>query len=235
MRGTATRDRPPIPTASRRASAPEVGFDREIRPRINWRVGADDPGPQTGRTPCVNIDLPDLDVFAIDSANSLSGGRSHTSTPSAPMLFNMVGQPGRTARSTSPTPRLPNEVRFEGAGIHGESTVQGHLSPRPAITVVDRGGRRGRHRATSIKHLDYSRAAHRLGSRPRGHQRAGPAQPCDAASACPSSRSDGLRRSTSPLSARARSGVFDDRRASRTRASTRTSIRHRRERSATSN
>jgi DNA-binding beta-propeller fold protein YncE len=79
----------------------------------------------------INFSLPDTDVFSVD-ANKLTQTASfaHVGTT----LFNMVTNPvtGRLYISNSDA---QNQRRFEGPGVFGGSTVQGHLAEM-RITVI---------------------------------------------------------------------------------------------------
>jgi DNA-binding beta-propeller fold protein YncE len=79
--------------------------------------------------------LPDNDVFAVD-ADTLVKGTIFSSVGT--ILFNMAINPtsGKVYVTNSES---PNEVRFEGAGVHGGSTVQGHLS-EARVTILDPSG-----------------------------------------------------------------------------------------------
>jgi len=82
----------------------------------------------------VRFDLPDRDVFSID-ANTLSSGSLKQFSGVGTILFNMVVNP-LTGKLYVTNTESPNHVRFEGPGVHGGSTVQGHLS-ETRITVID--------------------------------------------------------------------------------------------------
>lgn len=90
----------------------------------------------------VEFNLPDHDVFAIDAnfssdPNVVVGATAefdHVGT----ILFNMAVNPVNGKIYVTNT-EAPNLTRFEGAGDHGGSTVQGHLS-ETRITVIDPSG-----------------------------------------------------------------------------------------------
>ena len=67
------------------------------------------------------------------NANTLAKGTVFESVGT--ILFNMVVNPVSGKLYVTNT-ESPNEIRFEGAGIHGGSTVQGHLS-ETRISVLD--------------------------------------------------------------------------------------------------
>ena len=83
----------------------------------------------------VRLSLPDRDVFALD-ANTLAAGPvfAHVGT----ILFDMARNPV-TGKLYVTNTDSQNEVRFEGPGVHGGSTVQGHLS-EARISVLDPAG-----------------------------------------------------------------------------------------------
>ncbi len=99
----------------------------------------------------VRFRLPDTDVFAVN-ANSLTQTASfaHVGTT----LFNMITNPATGELYVSNTEAI-NQVRFEGPGIFGGHTVQGHLA-ETHITVISGST------VTPIhlnKHIDYSKLA----------------------------------------------------------------------------
>jgi DNA-binding beta-propeller fold protein YncE len=102
----------------------------------------------------VRFDLPDKDVFAIDA----------TADPPAPItapggtfsgvgtvLFNMAVNPAQPNRVYVTNTEAVNEVRFEGPGIVGGSTVRSRLA-EARITVLDGAAVLPRH---LNKHIDY--------------------------------------------------------------------------------
>src|SRR5262249_47997387 len=94
------------------------------------------------------FDLPDQDVFAIDATTlGQTAAFAHVGTT----LFNMATNPVSGTLYVSNT-ESANDVRFEGPGMFGGSTVQGHLA-ESRITVISAGGVAPRH---LNKHLDYS-------------------------------------------------------------------------------
>jgi len=124
--------------------APETGLIVRLDPATNqWK-------DQLGRdwSPAVQFDLPDEDVFAID-ATTLVPGTTYSGVGTT--LFNMSVNPVSGKIYVSNT-ESRNEVRFEGPGIFGGSTVQGHLA-ETRITVLSGGGVAPRH---LNKHIDYS-------------------------------------------------------------------------------
>jgi len=101
----------------------------------------------------VKFNLPDKDVFVIDAMASppvqLAGNRGFYSGVGT-VLFNMAVNPVSGKVYVSNT-EAENEVRFEGTGILGGSTVRGHIA-ESRITVLDSG-------VAPIhlnKHIDYS-------------------------------------------------------------------------------
>jgi hypothetical protein len=79
--------------------------------------------------------LPDNDVFAFN-ANTLTAGTVFSGVGT--ILFNMAINPV-SGRIYVTNTELPNHIRFEGPGVHGGSTVQGHLS-ESRITVLNPAG-----------------------------------------------------------------------------------------------
>ena len=86
----------------------------------------------------VRFDLPDFDVFSIDATANppVQIGiddvqHAHVGT----ILFNMIANPSSGKVYVSNTEAI-NEVRFEGPGITGGTTVNGHLH-EARITVLD--------------------------------------------------------------------------------------------------
>src|SRR5690606_14360699 len=134
---------PPPSTNVEGEPAPETGLIVKYDPDTDaWR----DP---LGRdwSNAVLFDLPDEDVFAIDAA-TLTQTAVYNSVGTT--LFNMAVNPVSGALYVSNT-EARNEVRFEGPGIFGGSSVVGHLA-ESRITVVTPGGVFPRH---LNKHIDY--------------------------------------------------------------------------------
>jgi YVTN family beta-propeller protein len=101
----------------------------------------------------VQFTLPDHDVFSID-ANSLSENSIQSFDSVGTVLFNMVVNPV-TGKLYVTNTELPNEFLFEGAGDHGGSTVQGHLSEsRISVINTATGSVDPQH---LNQHIDYSR------------------------------------------------------------------------------
>lgn len=96
----------------------------------------------------VRFTLPDKDVFTLD-AQSLQPTGAVTGVGTT--LFNMVANPATGTLYVSNTDAR-NEVRFEGPGIFGGHTVQGHLA-EARITVIAGGAATPRHLNS---HIDYS-------------------------------------------------------------------------------
>lgn len=106
----------------------------------------------------VRFNLPDTDVFAID-ANALTqtAAFAHIGTT----LFNMAVNPA-TGNVYVTNTDAHNEVRFEGPGIYGGHTVQGHLA-ESRITVISGNSVTPRH---LNKHIDYTQLAGSAGFNP---------------------------------------------------------------------
>ena len=99
----------------------------------------------------VRFNLPDTDVFAVD-ANALRQTASYAHVGTT--LFNMAVNPVSGALYVSNTDAI-NNVRFEGPGVFGGHTVQGHLA-ESRITVISNGTVAPRH---LNKHINYSALA----------------------------------------------------------------------------
>jgi YVTN family beta-propeller protein len=99
----------------------------------------------------VKFNLPDRDVFAVN-ANTLAQTAvfAHVGTT----LFNMATNPVNGKLYVSNSEAI-NNVRFEGPGNFGGSTVQGHLAEM-RITVISGGAVTPRH---LNKHIDYTKLA----------------------------------------------------------------------------
>ena len=95
----------------------------------------------------VRFNLPDLDVFELDTT-TLVDTRAHAGVGTT--LFNMAVNPinGKLYVSNTDSKNL---TKFEGPGITGGSTVQGHLA-ESRITVIDGTNVLPRH---LNKHIDY--------------------------------------------------------------------------------
>lgn len=103
--------------------------------------------------------LPDRDVFAIDALNlKQRGSFAHIGTT----LFNMVTNPRSGKLYVSNTEAL-NNVRFEGEGTLGGSTVRGHFA-ESRISIISGRTVSARH---LNKHIDYSIPANAPGFDPR--------------------------------------------------------------------
>jgi YVTN family beta-propeller protein len=104
----------------------------------------------------VRFNLPDEDVFAVD-ADTLGQIAVHAHVGTT--LFNLTVHPVTGDLFVSNTEAV-NHVRFEGPGVVGGSTVQGHLA-EARITVIDTPDTSGsnvkpRH---LNKHIDYGTLA----------------------------------------------------------------------------
>jgi DNA-binding beta-propeller fold protein YncE len=135
---------PPPSTDATGEPAPETGLIVKFDPASGHWL---DP---LGRdwSAAVRFDLPDEDVFTLDAATlAQTGVFTHVGTT----LFNMTINPMTGTVYVSNTDSH-NEVRFEGPGVFGGSTVQGHLA-EARITVLTPSGVFPRH---LNKHIDYS-------------------------------------------------------------------------------
>jgi DNA-binding beta-propeller fold protein YncE len=108
------------------AAAPEVGIIIKFN-GTNW---LDTIGRNWNST--VSFTLPDRDVFAVN-ANTFAAGNIWVGAGT--ILFNMVVNP-ISGRLYVTNTELRNDRRFEGPGVFGGSTVQGHLS-ESRITVIN--------------------------------------------------------------------------------------------------
>ena len=95
----------------------------------------------------IKLNLPDKDVFAI---NATTLNQSAVYTGVGTTLFNMAVNPVTGAVYVSNTEAI-NDVRFEGPGEFGGSTVQGHLA-ESRITVLSGSSVSPRH---LNKHINY--------------------------------------------------------------------------------
>jgi DNA-binding beta-propeller fold protein YncE len=132
------------PTNYEGVQAPDVGII------VKYEPGSGHFEDELGRNwdNAIKFDLPDLDVFAID-ANTLATISAVSGVGTT--LFNMATNPQTGNLYVSNTEAV-NEVRFEGPGNYGGSTVQGHLA-ESRITVVSGSTVSPRH---LNKHIDYS-------------------------------------------------------------------------------
>jgi DNA-binding beta-propeller fold protein YncE len=96
----------------------------------------------------IKFNLPDKDVFAIN-ATTLSETAVYTGVGTT--LFNMAVNPVSGKVYVSNTESI-NDVRFEGPGNFGGSTVQGHLA-ESRITVISGSSVSSRH---LNKHINYN-------------------------------------------------------------------------------
>ncbi|WP_129357110.1 hypothetical protein [Sorangium cellulosum] len=102
----------------------------------------------------VKFNLPDKDVFVIDATASPPAqlpGTDGFHAGVGTVLFNMIVNPVNGKVYVTNT-EANNLERFEGPGIFGGSTVQGHLH-ESRITVLSPGSVEPRH---LNKHIDYS-------------------------------------------------------------------------------
>jgi YVTN family beta-propeller protein len=159
------------PACEESANAPETGVIVKFN-GSNWL----DPLNRSWNTQ-VPFNLPDRDVFTVN-ANTFATGTiyQHVGT----ILFNMARNPisGKIYVTNTDSPNL---TMFEGPGIFGGSTVQGHLS-ESRITVLNpsNGAVDVRH---LNKHINYSllhtspTADHAAINAQKAHSLATPLQP----------------------------------------------------------
>jgi DNA-binding beta-propeller fold protein YncE len=136
---------------------PSTNFEGKRAPRVGMIVKFNNTAQQwqdeLGRNwnNSVRFRLPDRDVFAVN-ANTLAqlAAYEHVGTT----LFNMATNPVSGKIYVSNTEAF-NHVRFEGPGIFGGSTVQGHLA-ETRVTVISGSTVTPRH---LNKHIDYTKLA----------------------------------------------------------------------------
>src|SRR5262245_46449327 len=129
------------------AAAPEIGILLKFNPTFSqWRDTL-----ARNWTPLISFSLPDSDVFAVN-ANTFVAGNVFSGVGT--ILFNMLFNP-TTSRVYVTNTELPNNVRFEGPGVFGGSTVQGHLS-ESRITVIDPAVVTSPSPKHLNKHINYS-------------------------------------------------------------------------------
>jgi len=114
-------------------SAPETG----IIIKFDGADWVDAQGCTWNHVPPIStgMTLPDSDVFAVD-ADTLTQGTIWSGVGT--VLFNMAINPN-SGKVYVTNIESPNDVRFEGPGVHGGSTVQGHLS-ESRVTILDPSG-----------------------------------------------------------------------------------------------
>ncbi len=127
--------------------APEVGVIVQQGGDDVWRDVLGRVWDTGGVGPHVRFDLPDLDVFEIDTT-TLAQSAAHASVGTS--IFNMTVNPVNGNLYVSNTDSQ-NLTQFEGPGTTGGSTVQGHLA-EARITVIDGTTVSPRH---LNKHIDY--------------------------------------------------------------------------------
>jgi len=121
---------PPPDTDVHGVPAPEVGLIVKYNDAVaQWQ---DELGRNWNNA--VKFNLPDYDVFEIDAmANPPIGGDRYASVGT--VLFNMAVNPVSGKVYVSNTDAR-NEVRFEGPGVFGGTSVRGHLH-EARISVID--------------------------------------------------------------------------------------------------
>ncbi len=133
------------PACEEQEQAPEVGAILKYN-GTNWVSSDGDIFDHL-----MNFHLPDYDVFSIN-ANTLASNSVVEYASVGTVLFNLVVNPSSGKVYVTNT-ELPNHIQFEGPGLHGGSTVQGHLS-ESRITVLNpaNGGVDPQH---LNQHIDY--------------------------------------------------------------------------------
>jgi len=130
-------------------AAPEVALI------VKWNATAGQFQDELGRNwnNAIRFRLPDKDVFAIDTL-SLEENAVHTGVGTT--LFNMAVHPTNGGLYISNTEAI-NEVRFEGPGEYGGSTVQGHLAETRLTVIPNPDSSASTVLARHLnKHIDYS-------------------------------------------------------------------------------
>jgi hypothetical protein len=112
-------------------AAPETGIIVQKDANGDWVDTANPPRVWNSK---VEFDLPDFDFFSIN-ANSMAPGSRNEFAHVGTILYNMAINP-QTGMVYVSNHESPNLTRFEGPGMYGGSTVQGHLS-ETRITVID--------------------------------------------------------------------------------------------------
>ncbi|HXJ33401.1 MAG TPA: hypothetical protein VMS22_05110 [Candidatus Eisenbacteria bacterium] len=136
---------PPPDTNFQGITRPQVG----LVVRFNGTTGHWEDGLGRDWSAAINFALPDRDVFAID-ANANPPVETASFAHVGTVVFDMAVNPVSGTVYVANT-EARNEVRFEGPGVFGGSTVRGHLA-EARITVLDGGGVHPRH---LNKHIDY--------------------------------------------------------------------------------
>ncbi len=153
------------------APAPEVGLIvRKNNTTGEWN---DQLGRDWGLA--IPFDLPDHDVFGVN-ANSLDDTPASLEifNSAGTILFNMVVNPVSGKILVSNT-ESPSEVRFEGPGVYGGSTVQGHLSEARISVLTDLPINTVEPRHLN-KHLNYALLQENLDPTAKQHSLATPLQ-----------------------------------------------------------
>ena len=127
-------------------TAPETGLILKLSPT----TGAWEDTLARNWNNAVRFSLPDKDVFAISATATPPAATGVAYSGVGTVLFNMAVNPVSGALYVSNT-EARNEVRFEGPGKFGGSTVRGHLH-EARISVLQSGTTRTRH---LNKHINY--------------------------------------------------------------------------------
>ncbi len=145
-----------VVTAPGGVPGPSQNFESLQAPEVGLIVQADGAGvfrDVLGRNWDIFLpfDLPDLDVFEINST-TFAQTQAHAGVGTT--IFNLAVHPtnGKVYASNTDSKNL---TQFEGPGTTGGSTVQGHLA-EARITVIDGSAVNPRH---LNKHLDYGQLA----------------------------------------------------------------------------
>lgn len=144
--------KPPPTTAADGTTQPQTGLIVQKNAAGDWVDGGD---PRTGTAPRVwnsriKLNLPDYDVFTIDTSGATPTVTSTRVTGVGTTLFNIAVNPQSGKLYVSNLEAL-NLTRFEGPGTRS-TTVRGHFV-ESRITVIDGTTASARH---LNKHINYS-------------------------------------------------------------------------------
>ncbi len=123
---------------------------RELALIVKWDGQAWIDGGGRDMSHLVDLTLPDYDIFTID-ANAATPTMTSSVSGVGTTLFNMVVHP-QTGKLFVSNLEARNNVRFEGPGVFGGTTVRGHFVEN-RITVID-GTTVTPHHLN--KHIDYN-------------------------------------------------------------------------------
>jgi YVTN family beta-propeller protein len=141
---------PPPNTNFEGTTHPETGLVVKFNPANgHWEDRAT---PRRNWSNAVRFNLPDLDVFKLNANSPSDPPISFASVGT--VLFNMAVNPSNGHVYVSNTD-AHNEVRFEGPGVFGGSTVRGHLA-EARISVLSQTPSPTVNALHLNKHIDYA-------------------------------------------------------------------------------